>query len=77
MSGSVVWATVVGLLLGCVIGVATMGAALLPMQFKLQQEPAGSKAVRMEMEERNNAAAMEETASRTPPQANLRTAQEP
>ena len=54
MSGSVVWATVVGLLLGCVIGVAGMGALLLPVQFKLEQDQIRSKQELLEMEEQRN-----------------------
>jgi hypothetical protein len=50
MQGSVVWATVISLLLGCVIGVAAMGAFLLPVQFKLEQEQLASKQQLIEME---------------------------
>jgi uncharacterized protein HemX len=51
MSGSVVWATVVGLVLGCVIGVAGMGVFLLPIQFKLQQEKLAGQQAQQEAEE--------------------------
>jgi hypothetical protein len=56
MQGSVVWVTVISLLLGCVIGVATMGGFLLPIQYKLEQEQLASKQQLIEMEnERNDA----------------------
>ena len=54
MQGSVVWATVVSLLLGCVIGVAAMGAFLLPVQFKLEQDQLASKQQLIEMENQRN-----------------------
>jgi hypothetical protein len=56
MQGSVIWATVISLLLGCVVGVAAMGGLLLPIQYKLEQEQLASKQQLIEMEnERNDA----------------------
>jgi hypothetical protein len=63
MRGSVVWATVISLLLGCVIGCAAMGAFLLPVQFQLQEEQLAAKQQLIEMEnERNDALQMLEDA---------------
>jgi hypothetical protein len=63
MNSSVVWATVIGLLLGCVIGVAAMGSLLLPVQFKLEEEKAALKEETLMLElERNDAQAKAENA---------------
>ncbi len=54
MRGSVVWATVISLLLGCVIGCAAMGAFLLPIQFKLQEDQLASRQQLIDMETQRN-----------------------
>jgi hypothetical protein len=54
MRGSVMWATMVSLLLGCVLGCAAMGAFLLPIQFKLQEDQLAAKQQLIDMETQRN-----------------------